>query len=157
MKRLVVLGRGGTGKSILAQRIGKVTGLPVTELDQIFWSSDLRPTPQERWDDIQRELGAGTTWVLDGDHGHNDSLQPRLACAGPVIILDVGVLRCAWRALRRSRERTEFWWWLLGWRRRSRPTVLAAIARWAPDADVHVLRSPHDVDRFLAATATSSQ
>jgi hypothetical protein len=157
VKRVVVLGRGGAGKSVLAQRIGKVTGLPVTELDQIFWSSDLRPTPRDRWDDIQRELVAGTKWVLDADLGHNDSLQPRLASADTVIILDFGVLRCAWRAIRRSRERTDFWWWLLSWKRRSRPTVVAAVARWAPDADVHVLRSPHDVDQFLAAAATSSR
>jgi adenylate kinase family enzyme len=40
-----VLGRGGAGKSFFALRLGEITGLPVTELDELFWSADLRPTP----------------------------------------------------------------------------------------------------------------
>ncbi len=157
MQRVVVLGRGGAGKSVLARRIGDLTGLPVTELDQIFWSGELRPTPRERWEDVQRQLAAGTTWVLAGDLGPYDALEPRLANADTVVILDFGLLRCAWRAIRRSRERADFWWWLLAWRRRSRRQVLAAVDRWAASADVHVLRKPHDVDRFLAGAATLSQ
>lgn len=96
-------------------------------------------------------VAAATTWVLDGDLGPNDALQPRLANADTVVILDFGVLRCAWRARRRSPEQRDFWWWLVTWRRRSKPQILAAIARWAPGADVHILRKPLDVDRFLAA------
>lgn len=154
MRRVIVLGRGAAGKSVLARRIGELTGLPVTELDQIFWSDGLRPTRRDRWEDVQRQLAAATTWVLDGDLGPNDALQPRLANADTVVILDFGVLRCAWRARRRSPERSDFWWWLVTWRRRSKPQILAAIARWAPGADVHVLRKPLDVDRFLAAFTT---
>jgi hypothetical protein len=154
--RVVVLGRGGAGKSFFALRLGEITGLHVTELDELFWSADLRPTPQNRWEEVQRESAADSRWVLEGDLGPYDSLQPRLANADTVVILDFGFLRCAWRTLRRSRERADYWLWLLTWRRRSRPRVLAAVDRWAPGADVHVLRSPHDVDRFLAASTSTS-
>ncbi|MGH9046866.1 MAG: adenylate kinase, partial [Acidimicrobiales bacterium] len=115
-----------------------MTGLPVTELDQVFWSADLEPTPQDRWEDTQRQLVAKDAWVLEGDLGTNDSLQPRLAEADTVIIVDFGLLRCAWRVLHRGRERADFWRWVIVWRRHSRPHVLAAVARWAPGADVHV-------------------
>lgn len=37
MKRVVILGRGGAGKSTLAARLGEITGLPVIELDKSFW------------------------------------------------------------------------------------------------------------------------
>lgn len=102
MRRVVVLGRGGAGKSVVALRIGELARLPVTELDERFWSADLRPTPPARWEEVQRELAAATTWVLDGDLGPYHSLQPRLANADTVVILDFGFLRCAWRAMRRS-------------------------------------------------------
>ncbi len=144
MQRVVVLGRGGAGKSVVALRLGELAGLPVTELDQMFWSADLRPTPHDRWEELQRELAAGIRWVLEADLGPYDSLQPRLASADTVVILDFGVLRCAWRAMHRSRPRADFWWWLLTGPRRSRPRVLAAVDRWALGADVHVLRSPHE-------------
>ena len=85
MRRVVVPGRGGTGKSVLARRIGEVTGLPVTELDELFWSADLQATPRPRWEDTQRALTTAEIWVLDGDLGPYDSLQHRLAAADTVI------------------------------------------------------------------------
>lgn len=33
----MILGRGGAGKSALARKLGEVTGLPVVELDALFW------------------------------------------------------------------------------------------------------------------------
>jgi hypothetical protein len=37
MKRVVILGRGACGKSTLARCWGELTGLPVIELDKVFW------------------------------------------------------------------------------------------------------------------------
>jgi len=42
VKRVVILGRGGSGKSILASKLGEVTGLPVIELDKTFWQPGLQ-------------------------------------------------------------------------------------------------------------------
>lgn len=99
MRRAVVLGRGGAGKSVLARRIGEVTGLPVTELDELFWSAVLQATPRPPpRGQPSGALTTAETGVLDGDLGPYDSLQHRLAAADTVIILDFGVARCAWRA-----------------------------------------------------------
>ena len=40
MRRILILGRGGTGKSTLAARLGATLALPVTELDKHFWAPD---------------------------------------------------------------------------------------------------------------------
>lgn len=49
MKRAVIVGPGASGKSTLALRLGRVTGLPVIELDKVFWRPDLTPTPRDKW------------------------------------------------------------------------------------------------------------
>jgi hypothetical protein len=72
-----------------------------------------------------------------------------------VVILDFSLARCAWRALRRSRERADFWWWLLTWRHRSRRAVLQAVAVSAAQTDVHLLRSPRQLRQFLADVAAT--
>ena len=36
VKRVIVVGPGASGKSTLAVRLGQITGLPVTELDNVF-------------------------------------------------------------------------------------------------------------------------
>lgn len=150
MRRVVIMGRGAAGKSVLAGRLGEVTGLPVIELDRLFWRPGLVATPPEEWAAEQRRLARQESWIMDGDLGPYDVPGVRLAAADTVILLDFSLPRCAWRAVRRSRERADFWRWLIGYRHRSLPLVLAAITACAPDADVRVLASPRAVRRFLA-------
>src|SRR5919107_5216 len=37
MRRVLVIGSGGAGKSTFAARLGERTGLPVIHLDSLFW------------------------------------------------------------------------------------------------------------------------
>jgi len=150
VNRVVVLGRGGAGKSTVAATLGVLTGLPVVELDTHFWSSELTPLPIDRWEALQRNLITPERWILDGDLGPYDAAEVRLRAADTVIVLDFALWRCAWRAVRRSRENLAFWRWLVSYRRRSLPRVMAAIAANAPDADRYLLRKPRDVRKFLA-------
>jgi hypothetical protein len=153
MERVVVLGRGAAGKSTAAIRLGQLSGLPVIELDKHFWQPGLTPMPLDEWTQLQNVLTARDRWIMDGDLGAHDAPAARLARADTVLIFDFSLVRCAWRAWRRSRERHDFWWWLLTWRYHSRGAVLHAVANFASCADVHILRTPGDVRRFLSTIA----
>jgi cytidylate kinase len=150
VKTVVILGRGGAGKSTLARRLGEITGLPVVTLDELYWQPGLVAPGRERWTAIQRELVQQDRWIMDGDLGPGDVPGVRLQAADTVIVLDFSFLRCAWRAIRRSPERADFWMWLWAYRRRSLPLVREAIATHARGADLHVLRTPRAVGRFTA-------
>lgn len=156
MKRVVIIGRGASGKSTLARRLGAITGLPVIELDKIFWRPGLIATPREQWVVMQEKLVAGSRWIMDGDLGPYDSIEVRLPAADTIILLDFSLVRCAWRAIRRSREGVDFWRWLLAYRYESRPILRAAIANHAPNAVLHVLRSPKALSRFVADEAAAT-
>jgi adenylate kinase family enzyme len=145
----MVLGRGGSGKSTLARRLGAAKQLPVVELDKHFWPPDLTPLPPERWQAIQSDLVTGDRWVLDGDLGPYDVLEVRLRSADTVVVLDFPLWLCAWRAIRRSRENLVFWRWVIGYRRRSFPAIMAAIIEYAPTADIFVLHDPGEVEEFF--------
>jgi adenylate kinase family enzyme len=149
MKRVVILGRGASGKSTLAMRLGEITGLPVVQLDKVFWRPGLVATPRDEWVDAQALLAANDEWIMDGDLGPSDIVETRLRTADTVIFLDFSLARCAWRAIRRSRERADFWWWVLAYRWQSRPVLLKAIANYAPNADLHIFRSPEALRRFV--------
>ncbi len=154
MQRIVVLGRGGAGKSTFARHLGVLTGFPVIELDEWFWQPGLVRTPREQWVDVQRELIQSETWIMDGDLGPYDVLEPRLDVADTVIILDFSLLRCAWRSIRRSSEGIDFWRWVIGYRRRSLPVLMATIATHASRAQVRLLRTPEAAEALLAAVLT---
>ena len=150
MKRVVILGRGAAGKSTLARQLGEITGLPVVELDKIFWRSGLFPTPRVEWIQLQESLVRKETWVLDGDLGPYDAVEVRLRAADTIILLNFSLFRCAWRVLRRAPERADFWRWVLDYRRQSVPRLTDAISRNAPNATLHILRTPKAVTEFLA-------
>ncbi len=155
MKLVVILGRGASGKSTLARRLGETTGLPVIEVDKIFWQPGLIATPREQWIAMQEKFVAGDRWIMDGDLGPYDAVEVRLRAADTIIFLDFSLVRCAWRALRRSRERADFWRLLLAYRYQSRPKLSAAIANDAPIAVLHVFRSPKALGRFVAEAAVT--
>jgi adenylate kinase family enzyme len=150
MRQVVILGRGVSGKSTLAARLGEITGLPVIELDKIFWRPGLAVTPRDQWVETQRRLVEQNQWIMDGDLGPCDSPEVRLRAADTIIALDFSLFRCAGQAIRRSRERADFWLWLLRYRRRSLPILMDAIANCAANADLLILRNPQAVSRFLA-------
>jgi adenylate kinase family enzyme len=156
MRRVVIIGRGASGKSALAVQLADVTGLPVIELDKVFWQSGLVPTPRDQWVAIQQELVKRERWIIDGDLGPYDVVDVRLRAADTVIFLDFSLVRCAWRAIRRSPERADFWRWLFAYRRQSRPFLLRAVAAHAAKADFHILRSPHGLKLFVERLARES-
>ena len=145
MKRVVVLGRGGAGKSTAARQLGEHAGLPVIELDQHFWHPGLIVTTQDEWVTKQRALAAADQWIMDGDLGPGDVPAARLRRADTILLLDFSLLRCAWRAWRRGPEQAAFWRWLLAWRRHSKPALLDTIRTVTPRAAVHVLRTPRQL------------
>jgi adenylate kinase family enzyme len=150
MKRVLILGPGASGKSTLAARLGEVTGLPVIELDKVFWQPGLLPTPRDQWVELQQRLVDEDRWIIEGELGPYDAVEVRLGAADTIVLLDFSFIRCAWRALRRARERADFWLWLLRYQRESRPLLSDAIHKFASQAELHVLRNPKALERFLA-------
>ena len=166
MRRVLVIGSGGSGKSTFAQRLGARTGLPVIHLDARYWRAGWEPTPPDEWQDVVRELVARDAWVMDGNYG--GTLDGRLAACDTAIFLDLPRLVCLWRVVRRwARHRggtrpdmapgcteqlsLEFLRWIWGYPVRQRPGVLRRLSTLSTGQRAVVLRSTADVERFLAA------
>jgi hypothetical protein len=127
----------------------------MVELDKVFWGPGLVTPTRAEWVELQTRLVEKDAWILDGDLGPHDAVEVRLHAADTIVFLDFSLVRCAWRAVRRSRERADFWLWLMRYRRQSRPFLMEAIANHAPDANVYVVCNPEELSQFLADVVSS--
>jgi len=166
MRRVLVIGAGGAGKSTFAVRLGERTGLPVVHLDREHWRPGwIEPAP-DAWQATVARLIAGERWILDGNFG--GTLDQRLAACDTVVFLDMPRAQCLWRVLRRrfrhrGRARPDmapgcneklslgFLWWIWTYPARRRPALLRRLQRLRPGQVAVILRSDADVERFLAA------
>lgn len=169
MKRIVVLGSGGSGKSTFSQRLGAILQLPVIHLDAHFWRPGWVEPVRKDWAAQQLDLIQQPGWIMDGNYG--GTLDIRLGIADTVIFLDLHHMLCLWRVLKRrvlyhGRSRPDmasecpesidwqFITWVWQYPRDKRPGVLRKLARLQHQKTIIHLRSPNDVQQFLQQHAS---
>ena len=171
MDRVVILGSVGAGKSVLATSLSRKTGLPVVHLDRLFWRPGWTPSPPEQARRELAEVVAADRWILDGNFlaDRIGDADVRFERADTVIFLDLARRTCLWRVLRRvARDRggsradlpegcregfdLSLLRWIWSYPKVDRPRVLDLLARLDNrDVEVHHLRSPGDMRRFVDA------
>lgn len=165
MRRILVIGSGGAGKSTLSRRLGERLGLEVLHLDAFFWRPGWVETPKDEWRRTVEGLCARESWVMDGNF--SGTLDVRLAACDTVVFLDLPRAVCLWRVLKRlvmyrNRRRPDmaegcgekldpkFLHWVWTFPSTSRRKILARLDEAGAGKRVERLRSDAEVERFLA-------
>src|SRR2546423_2934048 len=173
MCKILLIGAGGSGKSVLAARIAAQTGLPLIHLDAVFWKPGWIETPRDEWKRIVEELVRRDAWVMDGNYG--GTLDLRLAACDTVLFLDFRPIVCLWRVLKRrvqfhnksrpdagsdcpERFKLEFLRWIWTYRKKRRPKILEKLSvAGARGKQVIMLRNSKAVEDFVAQLARADE
>ena len=99
MGRVVIVGSQGAGKSYLAVKMGKSLHLPVTHLDELFWSWRNEKLTTEERNVRVRKLAEKNCWIIDGNF--LKTLDYRVARCDTAILLDLPRWLCLWRLTKR--------------------------------------------------------
>lgn len=99
MKRVIIIGSGGAGKSTLARRLGEKTGIEVIHLDMLYWKPGWVKTGKEEWCEIVRQATEKESWIMDGNFG--GTFEMRAEAADTIIFLEISRLVCLYRVLKR--------------------------------------------------------
>lgn len=102
MRRVIVIGPCGAGKSTAAVEIGRLLELPVHHLDRLHWREGWVESSREELEAVLAPILAGERWLIDGNYG--GTMAGRLARADTVVYLDYPTWLCLCRVFRRVRR-----------------------------------------------------
>ncbi len=109
MKKVLIIGCPGAGKSTFARKLAEKTGLPLYYLDMIWHRPDRTTLPPEEFDERLEEILMRDSWIIDGNYTR--TLPIRLKQADTVFFFDIPVEQCLEGAIKRlSHERVDMPW-----------------------------------------------
>lgn len=109
MKKVLVIGSPGAGKSVFSQKLRDITGLPLYHLDLLYHKSDRTILPREEFDARLAEMLAEDEWIMDGNYQR--TLERRLEACDTVFLLDYATEVClAGIKARLGKKREDFPW-----------------------------------------------
>jgi len=156
LRRIVVLGCAGTGKTTFTQALAVRIAAPAVILDHV-WRPEWGADDGEHFRALVREAHAGDTWVSDGNFALA-TFDLRLPRADLVVWLERPRWLCLWRASTRVFRAGEqhrladlakvgaFIW---NFDRINRPRIEAALRQTGPDVPVVRLRTDKETAAFL--------
>lgn len=164
MKRVLIIGSGGAGKSTLAVRLGEATGIEVIHLDRLHWLPNWTEPPKDEWRKIVEDALKKEIWIMDGNFG--GTMEMRLAACDTVIYLDFPRAICLYRALKRvakyynrtrpdmsdgCREKLdfEFLGWVWNFPKTTKPVIEERLKRFEGEKTIIRLHSPRETEDFL--------
>jgi len=164
MKKVLVIGSSGAGKSTFARRLSKATNLKLVHLDQLHWKPNWVEPAKDEWRKIVEDVLRDDEWIIDGNY--SGTLALRLEKCDTVIFLDFPRTICTWRVIKRVflyRKKSrpdmaegcaekfdwEFVKWTWNYPTRSKPNVEERLKRFGREKTIIRLKSNKDVENFF--------
>ena len=109
MKKVIVIGCPGAGKTTFAEKLRDKIGLPLFYLDAIWHKPDRTHISREEYDVRLAEILALDSWIIDGNYSR--TVESRLSACDTVFLFDLPVEVCIDGAISRlGKKRYDMPW-----------------------------------------------
>ena len=159
MKRVIVIGCPGSGKTTFAEKLNKITGLSLYYLDAIWHKPDKTHIPREEFDRRLLEILATDEWIIDGEYGR--TVEMRLKECDTVFLFDLPAEVCLQGVTNRlEKKRYEMPWiekeldpefetYIKDFANDSLPRLYELIEKYGTEKQVIIFKSRKEADDFL--------
>lgn len=159
MKRAVVIGCSGSGKSVFSRKLLDVTGLTLYYLDMIWHKPDGTNISREEFDEKLRSIMSRDSWIIDGNYQR--TLETRIKACDTVFLFDLPTETCIGGALSRiGKKREDMPWfeneldpqfrqWIESFRENQLPEIYKLLEKYKNGRQIVVFRTREQADKFI--------
>ncbi len=158
MKRIMVIGCPGSGKSTFSRALHQLTGIPIFHLDMMYWNPDRTTVDKAVFLERLQNTIQKDRWIIDGNYG--STIELRLKACDTVIMLDYPLNVCLdGIGERRGKARPDMPWieneedagfieLIKSFNSQSRPEIIDLLDKYS-DRDVYIFKNRNEADEFL--------
>ena len=158
MKKIMVIGCPGSGKSTLSRKLHNITEIPLYHLDMMFWNEDKTTVEKSVFVKRLSEVLTKDSWIIDGNF--SSTMECRMNECDTVIFLDYPTDVCLdgvekrrgkprddipWIETEEDEEFTEF---IKTFNVSRKPAILALLDKYK-EKNILIFKSREEADRFL--------
>ena len=158
MKKVIVIGCPGSGKSTVSRALHNKTGIPLYHLDMMYWNADKTTVEKSVFLERLSALLEKDEWIIDGNYG--STMELRMAACDTVFFLDYQLDVCLDGIKeRRGKPRSDMPWieteedaefieFIKSYNEQQKPQLLELLEKYS-DKNIVVFKSREQADAFL--------
>ena len=158
MKKVIVIGCPGSGKSTVSRALHNKTGIPLYHLDMMYWNADKTTVEKSVFLERLSVVLEKDEWIIDGNYG--STMELRMATCDTVIFLDYPLEVCLDGIKeRRGRSRSDMPWieteedsefieFIKSYNEQQKPKVLEFLEKYS-DKNIVIFNSREEANAFL--------
>lgn len=158
MKKVLVIGCPGSGKSTFSRALHSITGIPLVHLDMLYWNADKTTVENTVFLERLQKALEMPAWIIDGNF--SSTMEWRLQECDTVIFLDYAVELCLQGVRQRrgtvrsdipwveTEEDPEFIRFIKDFNQQRRPQIIELLKKYA-HKNIFVFTSRLEADDFL--------
>ena len=158
MKKIIVIGCPGSGKSTFSRTLSERIGVPVYYLDMMYWNADKTTAEKSVFLERLSRVIEKDAWIIDGNYA--STMELRMAACDTVFFLDYPTEVCLEGVVARkgkarpdmpwieTEEDAEFVEFIRKYRENQRPEVLALLGKYA-DKSIVVFTDRDQAKAFI--------
>ena len=159
MKKAIIIGCPGSGKTTFAEKLYNKTGLPLFHLDAIWHKSDRTHISREEFDERLSEILSLDSWIIDGNYSR--TVERRIAACDTVFLFDLPTEVCLAGAIARlGKKRCDMPWIdtaldpnfrkeIADFRSKNLPTVYSLIEKYQEGKTIVIFKSREEANAFI--------
>ena len=158
MKKIIVIGCPGSGKSTVSRALHNKTGIPLYHLDMMYWNADKTTVEKSVFLERLSDVLEKDEWIIDGNY--SSTMELRMAACDTVIFLDYPLDVCLDGIReRRGKSRSDMPWieteedaefieFIKNYNEQQKPIVIELLGKYS-DKNIVIFKSREEADAFL--------